>query len=226
MTSKTDKNRHNLPGSSPTEGTTASGLVRLLRKAAIQLEPGSHSDKPRSNAIQENTIKNNPVQASATKQAQGQADTESNQAGQPGPATKGQAGLTETSNAAATESSAQTAVVAPAVASDADGNVNPEKKEGSSRRGGRRRRSPYKTGGAKPRPEQTDSQTQTAEAGSPMLHSKAASDSKPTTERKRPETSQQTRLPEQAQPVSEALRKPDTTKTVADKPATGDGISS
>ncbi len=41
---------------------------------------------------------------------------------------------------------------------DVDGNVKPEQKDSSSRRGGRRRRSPYKTGGSKTRPEQSDTQ--------------------------------------------------------------------
>ena len=47
-------------------------------------------------------------------------------------------------------------VVAPSP--DVDGNVVPEQKDANSRRGGRRRRSPYKTGGSKTRPEQSTEQ--------------------------------------------------------------------
>ncbi len=61
----------------------------------------------------------------------------------------------------------QTATADPAIqtasnAGDTDGNVKPAQKEGVSRRGGRRRRSPYKTGGAKPRPDQAESQNDSA----------------------------------------------------------------
>jgi ribonuclease E len=42
-----------------------------------------------------------------------------------------------------------------------NGNVKPEQKETTSRRGGRRRRSPYKTGGSKPRQDRTDGEGNT-----------------------------------------------------------------
>jgi len=44
---------------------------------------------------------------------------------------------------------------------DVDGNVKPEQTDGNRSRGGRRRRSPYKSGGSKSRPEQTESQAGT-----------------------------------------------------------------
>ncbi len=53
-------------------------------------------------------------------------------------------------------------VVPVAASGDVNGNVKPEQKEGGPRRGGRRRRSPYKTGGSKPRPERTESQADTS----------------------------------------------------------------
>ncbi len=53
---------------------------------------------------------------------------------------------------------AQTKVQPAQKNADADGNVKPEPKESSARRGNRRRRSPYKTGGSKPRPEQGENQ--------------------------------------------------------------------
>jgi len=58
---------------------------------------------------------------------------------------------------------AQTPAATPATpGADVDGNVKPAQKEGSSRRGGRRRRSPYKTGGSKPRAENTDTNSSPA----------------------------------------------------------------
>ena len=44
------------------------------------------------------------------------------------------------------------------VPTDKDGNVKTEQKQAGNSRGGRRRRSPYKTGGSKPRTERTDTQ--------------------------------------------------------------------
>jgi len=83
-----------------------------------------------------------------------------------------QAGRTPSGNEKDATATAGTAVQNNAPAADVDGNVKAEPKAGSSRKGGRRRRSPYKTGGSKPRPEQTDSQanksqeTKTADAKS------------------------------------------------------------
>lgn len=48
---------------------------------------------------------------------------------------------------------------------EVDGNVKSEQADSSNRKGGRRRRSPYKTGGSKPRPERGSSQTQNATPG-------------------------------------------------------------
>jgi len=160
-----------------------------------------------------------PKQAQAkqaqAKQAQGQADKKQTRQGNRGRPPKDKQDIAETSSAATAESVVQTAVVAPTAAGEVNGNLKPEKKEATSRRGGRRRRSPYKTGGAKPRPEQTDSQTQTAEAGS--APKQAASDNKPTVERK-PRKPTADNTPEQVQSVSGAA-KPDTAKTATDKPA-------
>jgi len=56
-----------------------------------------------------------------------------------------------------------------AVTTDKDGNVKPEQSETSSRRGGRRRRSPYKTGGSKPRQDRTENagENQSTDAAKP-----------------------------------------------------------
>ena len=69
---------------------------------------------------------------------------------------------------AASGNVAQPPVQPVAVSPDVNGNVKPEQKEAGTRRGGRRRRSPYKTGGSKPRPERTESQADTsADTGAP-----------------------------------------------------------
>ncbi len=85
------------------------------------------------------------------------------------------------------------APVQPAAGSgDVNGNVKPEQKEGGPRRGGRRRRSPYKTGGSKPRPERTGSQVDTsADTGTPKqspVADKQPVDQKVQTPVKSPET--------------------------------------
>jgi len=82
------------------------------------------------------------------------------------------------------KTTAQTAATSPA--SDLTDNV--EKKEASSRRGGRRRRSPYKTGGTKPRPDNVESQTGTTDSGPGEQNQ--ASKAKPVTEK--PKTKEST----------------------------------
>jgi ribonuclease E len=61
--------------------------------------------------------------------------------------------------AAQADTTVQATVPPTATAGEADGNLKPEQKESGNRRGSRRRRSPYKTGGAKPRAEQSESQS-------------------------------------------------------------------
>ena len=61
---------------------------------------------------------------------------------------------------AGTETTVQTGVQPEAVQGDVNGNVQPESKESNNRRGGRRRRSPYKTGGSKPRTDRDDSSSE------------------------------------------------------------------
>jgi len=87
---------------------------------------------------------------------------------------------------------------------DVDGNVKPEQKEGGSRRSSRRRRSPYKTGGSKPRPERSESTTESSgsEQKAPV------SDTKPVAEK--------TQKPVES---SSASSKPKTTEVSPVKPA-------
>ena len=71
--------------------------------------------------------------------------------------------------------SAGTTVKPVAGSSDVDGNVKTESQESGNRRGNRRRRSPYKTGGSKPRPERNESKVET-EAGSANTQQSSVTD--------------------------------------------------
>jgi ribonuclease E len=84
------------------------------------------------------------------------------------------------------QTSAQTASKSPS----SELKENAEKKEASSRRGGRRRRSPYKTGGTKPRPDNVESKTDTTDSstGEQIQASKA----KPVTEKAKSKESSST----------------------------------
>jgi ribonuclease E len=91
----------------------------------------------------------------------------------------------------------QTTVLPGTASGDVDGNVIPEQKEASSRRGGRRRRSPYKTGGSKPRPERSESQADIAAGTS---------------------SGQQAPVSDKPAPASSASQKPETAETPVVKP--------
>lgn len=65
----------------------------------------------------------------------------------------------DSSKATAAENNAQKTADANAAGNEASGNARTEQKEGGSRRSSRRRRSPYKTGGAKQRPDSADVQS-------------------------------------------------------------------
>ncbi len=124
---------------------------------------GPGTQKSAQSSQQPRTAKKKQAKKTQAKSGQGQVDQKqrgkgkTNQKRGPRPAAKSASG--ETSKATTTDSTGQSPVVAPIAGSDVDGNVKPEQKEGSNRRGGRRRRSPYKTGGVKPRADQADSQT-------------------------------------------------------------------
>ena len=66
----------------------------------------------------------------------------------------------EAAKSAGLAATAQDGGGSPATKSDSQENAKPEQKEGGSRRGSRRRRSPYKTGGAKQRSETADSKSE------------------------------------------------------------------
>jgi len=106
---------------------------------------------------------------------------------------------------------------------DVDGNLKPEHKDGSSRRGGRRRRSPYKTGGSKPRPERTDSQankpaeTKTSEAKPTPARPNDTDSSEIKTTGQQPATQKTAVAKDAAQNV--AAQKPAVAKSAEAKPA-------
>jgi len=88
-----------------------------------------------------------------------------------------------------------------------DGNVKQKQSESGSRRGGRRRRSPYKTGGSSPRPERADAKAeQTAEA----------SQKQPAKTGKKATTTDKV---EKASKTEAVAAKPDTTEAPAPKAA-------
>ncbi|MGB7453477.1 MAG: Rne/Rng family ribonuclease [Lysobacterales bacterium] len=124
---------------------------------------GQGTQKSAQSSQQPRTAKKKQAKKTQAKSGQGQVDQKqrgkgkTNQKRGPRPAAKSASG--ETSKAATTDSTGQSPVVAPIAGSEVDGNVKPEQKEGSNRRSGRRRRSPYKTGGVKPRADQAESQT-------------------------------------------------------------------
>ncbi len=68
-------------------------------------------------------------------------------------------GSDEVDVAATADAGAQNPAMPATAGGETAGNINPEQKEGGSRRGSRRRRSPYKTGGAKQHTDAADTQS-------------------------------------------------------------------
>ena len=102
-----------------------------------------------------------PTKKTQAKPNQGQANQQ--QSGQGKPTQKRGQHPQKQQAAKQPEKSDQAAQTPATPGGDVDGNVKPVQKEGGNRRGGRRRRSPYKTGGSKPRAEQTDTNSNTAD---------------------------------------------------------------
>ncbi len=107
---------------------------------------------------QQRTSKKRTAKKTQSKPAQGRQGQQQSRRRPPQP----QKGTDDKSQATAGDTASQSTVKPATTSGDVDGNVKPEQKEGSGRsRGGRRRRSPYKTGGSKPRPERNESQADT-----------------------------------------------------------------
>jgi len=113
---------------------------------------------------QQRTGKKRASKKTQAKSEQGQQANQQNRQNKPKQSRnrppKAQPGNEQQNPATATESGNQVPAVPVAPGAANDGQVKPEQKEGGTRRGGRRRRSPYKTGGSKPRPERNESQTE------------------------------------------------------------------
>ena len=140
------QNRHRSSQSSEQQSNRRTGKKRTAKKT-------QSSGQQR----QQQTGKKRTSKKTQSRSAQGQK-----QAGQGNRQRQGQAKQKPEDNS---QQAMDQANVQPATTASPDGNIaKPEQKDGSSRRGGRRRRSPYKTGGSKPRPERAESQTDTGAA--------------------------------------------------------------
>ena len=128
------------------------------RKPADKRSGQASQQKGQASKPQRTTKKK---QSKKTQSKPGQRQPNQKQTGQSnrGRKPQGKQGSENVNKTGTTEANAQPQASTKPATSDVDGNVKPEQKEGGARRGGRRRRSPYKTGGAKPRPEQTDAKS-------------------------------------------------------------------
>jgi ribonuclease E len=140
-------------------------------------------DKGKQSQQQRNTRKKQPKQAQP-KPDKSQAEQDKAGQGKPGKKrgrrTRAKKVTEETSQSTSPDTSTKVVPTAVAAAADTDGNVKPEQKEGTGRSRGRRRRSPYKTGGTKPRADQ-QSESQGGSQGESKIESKGESvkDSEP-----------------------------------------------
>jgi ribonuclease E len=110
---------------------------------------------------QQRTSKKRPAKKTQSKPAQQQQRRQNKPAQQKDHPQQPKQVSGKSTDAAVKETISPTAVLPATSSGDVDGNVKPELKEGGNRRGSRRRRSPYKTGGSKPRPERNESQAET-----------------------------------------------------------------
>jgi ribonuclease E len=106
---------------------------------------------------------------------------------------------------------AQTPVKTPAGRDGVDGNIKPEQKESGNRRGGRRRRSPYKTGGSKPHVERSDSPVESKADSSTHQQAPAVGKQEAKVKEKKPDPKQSA----DSKPTTDQARstKPDARKT-------------
>ncbi|HEY5775059.1 MAG TPA: Rne/Rng family ribonuclease, partial [Xanthomonadales bacterium] len=129
-------------------------------------QPSQQQRKPRRQQPKQTQTKPDHGKPEQKQSAQGRPDQSRGQRPQTSKASE------ESSKATTAEATVQASATPIAAGSEVDGNSKPEQKEGGSRRGSRRRRSPYKTGGVKQRPESSEPQSETgAEASSPQAPS-------------------------------------------------------
>jgi ribonuclease E len=104
-----------------------------------------------------------------------------------------------------------------------DGNVQPKQGETGSRRGGRRRRSPYKTGGSSPRPERTEAKGEQATDTSQEQAVKSSEKAAPVEKAAKPEAvaaksdTKKTSAPKVSAPKASAEAKSEATRPEASK---------
>jgi ribonuclease E len=113
----------------------------------------------------------------------------------------------------ASETASQTSIKPTASSGDVDGNVKQEQKEGSGRssRGSRRRRSPYKTGGSKPRPERNESQAETRTDSTTGQQAAVSDKQAVTAKAEKPVQASTSPSKSEAAPVKSADKKPKST---------------
>ncbi|MCP4045968.1 MAG: Rne/Rng family ribonuclease [Gammaproteobacteria bacterium] len=156
----------------PARGSRQQPNQRTAKKRTSKKTQAKGQQQQQQKQKQQRTSKKRTSKKTQSKQGQqqaGQAKPNQQQAQQRKGRQQPQKQATKQKTQDAVSGNVAKAPVQPAAGSgDVNGNVKPEQKEGGTRRGGRRRRSPYKTGGSKPRPERTGSQVDTsADTGTP-----------------------------------------------------------
>jgi len=122
------------------------------KRAGKGTQPGSRQNQQQRTSKKRSSKKTQSKPAQGQQQAK-QGDARQSRRRQP----QAKQTQTEQKQPSVAETAAQTPVQTGTAVPASDGKDKPEQKEGTSRRGGRRRRSPYKTGGSKQRPERADS---------------------------------------------------------------------
>jgi ribonuclease E len=153
-TKKTSSQRSNQQSRRRPQSSQQQSNRRTSKKRSSKSAQGSGQQNQQQRTSKKRTAKKAQSKPTQGKQGQQQSRRKPPQS---------QKGTADKSQVTANETAAQTDIKPTASSGDVDGNVKPEQKEGSGRssRGSRRRRSPYKTGGSKPRPERNESQADT-----------------------------------------------------------------
>jgi ribonuclease E len=154
---------------------TPSSAQQSSRRAGSKRSGSSSQGSGQSSQQQRNPRKQQPKQTQS-KPGQGKPEQKQSAQGKPdqnrGQRPQAKKASEDSSKEATANATNQPSAASSPAGSDVDGNTKPEQKEGGSRRGGRRRRSPYKTGGVKQRPESAESKSDTgAEISSPLAPS-------------------------------------------------------
>jgi len=187
-TKKTSSQRSNQRSSQQNRRrpSQSSGQQSNRRTSKKRSSKGAQSSGQQKQQQQQRTSKKRTSKKTQSKQAQGTQDKQ--QAGQKKPtqsrrqAPKAKQAPADNKQAELNGNTAQAPVQTGKSSADVDGNVKPEQKEGSNRNSRRRRRSPYKTGGSKPRPERSESNAETA-APPDSVQKAPVSDKKPVAEK-------------------------------------------